>query len=951
MSVLGDEARMSGPPPFIVSFLRRILCLTLLFLPAFVAEPKTQTTTPPAQLQKQSPSATGDGSGQGITVLEAGNVIKRDLTGGQKHSYRITLPKGQYAGLIIEHRGIDVVARLLGPEDKLIAEFDDELRVQGQERPELVAEESGSYRLEVEAKRLNAPAGNYAVRFEESHPATDQDRMLQEARRLFAESAGLWRAGKYDAALPPAAGAVEKRESALGPDHPSVAAAVNNLAIIYYLKGDLDKAESLYQRTLKIREDAFGPDHPGVAAALSNLGEIHRLRGDYAAADTLYRRSIERWEKTTGGEHPYIAYPLANLAIVRRTLGDYTEAELLYQRALLVREKALGPKDSEVASTLNNLGTLYTSKGDLIKAELMLQRALEIWEQVLGPEHPRVAAALSNLASIQSDRGDFDKAEQLGRRSLMIYEKALGPDHPDLALSLDNLATKLIDKGDLDQAEPLLQRALTIREKAQRAEHPDVAISLAYLAKLHRYRSDLNRAEQLYQRALTIREKALGPEHPGVSELLTSLSALYAARGESERAVTTQARANGIIEHNIALNLATGSERQKLAYLTRLSEITDQTLSLHARTTPDNRESCGLAVTTILQRKGRVQDAMANSLTMLRQRFNAQDQNLLDQLNGTTARLGRLVLNGPQRTTLADHQKQIKALEEQRETLESEISRRSAGFYEPTAPVTLAMVQAAIPAAAALVEFAAYHPFDPKAVESDKGFGGLGYVAYVVRRTGEIQWKDLGDAKVIDAAVNAWRSALRDPKRKDVQQLARDVDEKVMRLVRASVGDATQLLISPDGVLNLVPFAALVDEQGRYLAERYSISYLTSGRDLLRLQARRQSQSPPVVLADPWFGEPEIMKAGGFEAPTVKQAATNRKRQSMTTGVRSLGGLLHTSERGSAGSRDDPVIVPGSYCVDRGPGGGIRIETDRCAPSAAYRHARVLSGRCAETGR
>src|SRR5262249_37259463 len=62
------------------------------------------------------------------------------------------------------------------------------------------------------------------------------------------------------------------------------------------------------------------------------------------------------------------------------------------------------------------------------------------------------------------------------------------------------------------------------------------------------------------------------------------------------------------------------------------------------------------------------------------------------------------------------------------------------------------------------------------------------------------------------------------------------------------------LLISPDGALNLVPFAALVDERGRYLVERYSITYLTSGRDLLRLQVARKSKGSPLVVADPDFG-------------------------------------------------------------------------------------------------
>jgi CHAT domain-containing protein len=62
--------------------------------------------------------------------------------------------------------------------------------------------------------------------------------------------------------------------------------------------------------------------------------------------------------------------------------------------------------------------------------------------------------------------------------------------------------------------------------------------------------------------------------------------------------------------------------------------------------------------------------------------------------------------------------------------------------------------------------------------------------------------------------------------------------------------------VSPDGDLNLVPFDALIDPQGRYLLERYAITYLTTGRDLLRMQVARDSLSAPLIVADPLFGEP-----------------------------------------------------------------------------------------------
>jgi hypothetical protein len=106
-----------SPTSFFVShsFLRKILCLTLLFfalfLPVLINERGAQATDPPAHLQQQAPPTAGAGNEQGTTALEAGNSIERELAGGQKHSYRITLAGGQFAGIIIEHRGIDVVAR------------------------------------------------------------------------------------------------------------------------------------------------------------------------------------------------------------------------------------------------------------------------------------------------------------------------------------------------------------------------------------------------------------------------------------------------------------------------------------------------------------------------------------------------------------------------------------------------------------------------------------------------------------------------------------------------------------------------------------------------------------------------------------------------------------------------------------------------------------------------
>jgi CHAT domain-containing protein len=89
----------------------------------------------------------------------------------------------------------------------------------------------------------------------------------------------------------------------------------------------------------------------------------------------------------------------------------------------------------------------------------------------------------------------------------------------------------------------------------------------------------------------------------------------------------------------------------------------------------------------------------------------------------------------------------------------------------------------------------------------------------------------------------------------DVKAIARVLDEKLMLPVRELLGETRKILLSPDGLLNLIPFAALVDESNSYLVERYSFTYLTTGRDLLQLGKTRQRGEGMIIFADPDFGE------------------------------------------------------------------------------------------------
>ncbi|MBW4572751.1 MAG: CHAT domain-containing protein [Tolypothrix carrinoi HA7290-LM1] len=104
--------------------------------------------------------------------------------------------------------------------------------------------------------------------------------------------------------------------------------------------------------------------------------------------------------------------------------------------------------------------------------------------------------------------------------------------------------------------------------------------------------------------------------------------------------------------------------------------------------------------------------------------------------------------------------------------------------------------------------------------------------------------------------------------------MARKLDKQVMSPIRTLLGNARQILLSPDGQLTLIPFEALRDEKRQYLIQRYSISYLTSGRDLLRFPSSLNSSSAPVVLADIDYDNVETRQvASGQKNTSVDQAS------------------------------------------------------------------------------
>ena len=152
------------------------------------------------------------------------------------------------------------------------------------------------------------------------------------------------------------------------------------------------RAISLAQRVLAIREMALGPEHPNVATALNNLAKLYYDQGRYADAEPLFKRSLAIREKSLGLNHPDVAVVLENLTNLDHVQDRYAEAETFYSRSLAIRESALGADDPRVAETLNHLGNLYYVQERYADAEPLFKRSLAIREKAFLPSGRRCVA-------------------------------------------------------------------------------------------------------------------------------------------------------------------------------------------------------------------------------------------------------------------------------------------------------------------------------------------------------------------------------------------------------------------------------------------------------------------------------------------------------------------------------------------------------------------------------
>jgi CHAT domain-containing protein/Tfp pilus assembly protein PilF len=650
-----------------------------------------------------------------------------------------------------------------------------------------------------------------------------------------------------------------------GPGHLEASDILGDLGNVDRTRGDLDAAERDFRRAKSILEE-LAPNSLLLAYNYVNLGIILGDRGDLQAAEDSARRARVIFEKLAPDSFE-AAQSLNNLALLDKERGDLAAAEEYYRQALAIKEK-IAPESLSAATTLNNLGAVAAEREDWPAAETYYKRALAIREK-LAPEGLDVAVSLMTLAEVARQRDDWTLADDLLKRALAI-ELKLAPEGPGAVAALYTIGRTEDIRGNLQAAAEYMQRAQVIQEKFSSADLSFAAIihGLGYVAF---ERGDLPGAEEQIQRALTI-EKKLG-DISGEAGALYTLGLIYRRNGKPALATDYFCQAVDAIELQKAK--LGGTQEAKAGFGASRAQFYRACLEGNVEINRPNeallileRSRASLLLAMLAERDLVFASDVPADL--------ARERKLTDaDFDRTQTRIARL----SSAKDAEEIDRQLAHLQELREKQAAIADRiraaspRFAALQYPR-PLDLQGVREALDPGTVLLSYSIAGVQPPPGFENEKSFlfviQPLGAESSAPNGLSVFQLPITGEE--LAAKLEAFRNLIERHNLSDLPILKQKSTELYDLLIRPAdplIASSRRVLISPDGPLDVLPFAALLrkgtpgkkGESDRYLIEWKPIHTIVSATLYAEINKARRTNSATSSFHVVAFGDPKYPAA------------------------------------------------------------------------------------------
>jgi tetratricopeptide (TPR) repeat protein len=251
--------------------------------------------------------------------LEINLPIEREIAGAKSHHYRLLLGAEQFARIVAEQRGMDIVLTITDGEGKKIARVDRPNGSYGPEAVSLIAPKSGSYFLSIRSLENEAASAAYKLYLAEMRPAASSDHSRIIAEKSITEGESL---------------------------RAKMTADSSREALKHF-----EQALIIWRALNEPYEEAV---------ALYGIGLTYRHLGENPAAFSHFSRGLQIMRSI--GDRYGEAVTLTAIAWTYLYLGETKESLRHFTEALAIR-RLLGDRRGE-ALTLHGIGSVHESLGD-----------------------------------------------------------------------------------------------------------------------------------------------------------------------------------------------------------------------------------------------------------------------------------------------------------------------------------------------------------------------------------------------------------------------------------------------------------------------------------------------------------------------------------------------------------------------------------------------------------
>jgi len=336
-----------------------------------------------------------------------------------------------------------------------------------------------------------------------------------------------------------------------GAAHPSFATRINSLGIVEHQLGNLKEAKDCFEKAFEICEAVFGPleeavysveDEAMLTMPIRNLCAVLEELGDMDSAQSTYERAMKIYLQVYGWNHPMVAECANRFGRAWHHLGRLAKARNCFEKAVLAEESAAESDTTRLALYLNNLGTVLVEMEQPQLAHERFTHALRLDKQNFGDTDAVIGRDLYHLGNSNRLLQRFKEAEDCYKKALTILEASEDEDQ-NLPALLSHLGIVLVEKGDPAVARLHLERALGLNQERFGKDAPELVRDLTNLGRALEALEVQSQAMACFRRALGILEKTEDEEGAKHATIYYRMGRLLHTSGELAEAQTTLQKA------------------------------------------------------------------------------------------------------------------------------------------------------------------------------------------------------------------------------------------------------------------------------------------------------------------------------------------------------------------------------------------------------------------------